>query len=163
MENPQSGDPWKYTLDLLNQMSTPVCTAGNRPHPRSKTVKFLALALANRRGLANREPVAHLHVVEKYSDLVIAVCWRDATFGCYGEQLWKRVMSRTRATCALSGLQIRRGDAVFRPWARGCKPVNVSLMILASAVAAPTEEACASAVTSPQLSARAAGRAPGQM
>lgn len=161
MEHPQSADPWKYTLDLLHQMSTPPGAAGDRARPLSKAVQLLALP--RRRDLANRESVAHLHVVEQYSDLVITVCWRDPTFGCYGEQLWKRVTSRTRAICALSGLQIRRGDAVFRPWARGCKPVNVSLMILASAVATLAEEACTSAVTFPQLSSHVVAPAPEQM
>jgi hypothetical protein len=150
MEYPQYANPWEYTLELLTQMSTPSRAANGHTRSLGNVAKFLALT--NRRNLANRKQVAHLHIVDKSSDSEITVCWRDATFGCYGEQIWKRVLSRTHTTCALSGLQIRRGDAVFRPWARGCKPVNVGLMILASAVAAPTEYACASCLMSPCLS-----------
>jgi hypothetical protein len=138
MENLQPADPWKSTLDLLTQMSAPAGLDDSQPRlPHGKEAPFLTLT--HQRNLASRESIVHLHIIEKSSDSAIVVCWRDSTSGCYGEQLWKRIVSRTRATCALSGSQIRRGDAVFRPWARGCKPVNVGLMILASAVAIPAE------------------------
>ncbi|WP_322012217.1 DUF3331 domain-containing protein [Paraburkholderia sp. J12] len=139
MNTSESAHAWQYTLDLLLQMSMPPCDES--AHARLAHGKDVRLpAPAGKRTLARCDSVAHLHIVEHSSDSAITVCWRDATSGCYGEQIWKRVLSRTRSTCALSGSQIHRGDEVFRPWARGCKPVNVSLMILASKVVDPADD-----------------------
>lgn len=134
MDNPDPSDAWKHTLDLLlsMQLSRPACDVDKDAHRLCRHAQLTAVG--NRRTRAGRDRVIHLHIIEKYSSSAIAICWRDATSGCYGEQLWKVVTARSGSTCALSGLRIRRGDAVFRPWARGYKPVNGDSMILASAV-----------------------------
>lgn len=136
MDNPEAADAWKYTVDLLMlmQLSNPSCAAGVQAHKSCKRTEFAAAA--NQRARVGRERIVHLHIIEKYSNSTIAVYWCDATAGCYGEQLWRVVTARAGSTCALSGLQIRRGDAVFRPAARGRKPANGDSMILASAVEA---------------------------
>jgi hypothetical protein len=132
MDTPETVDVWKHTLDLLMlmQLPKPSGSAGEAVHERCKLSGFATFG--NRRPRLVRG--VHLHIVEKYSNSTIAVCWRDATSGCYGEQLWRVVTARAGSTCALSGLQIRRGDAVFRPSTRGHKPANNDSMILASAV-----------------------------
>ncbi|ASL47718.1 hypothetical protein bAD24_III10005 [Burkholderia sp. AD24] len=146
MDNPETGDAWKYSLDLLMRMQLPNprrdpgSRFGADAHGCGKRTDVATRG--NRRARVVRERAVHLHIVEKYSSSAIAVCWRDATSGCYGEQLWKAVTARAGATCALSGLRIRRGDAVFRPWARGYKPINGDSMILASAVEQTAQEAC---------------------
>ena len=131
---PETADAWTYTLDLLMlmQLSPPSCTAGGEARERCRRAELITFG--DRRARLGR--VVHLDIVEKYSNSTIAVCWRDATSGCYGEQLWKVGTARAGSICALSGLQIRRGDAVFRPLTRGYKPANNDSMILACAVEA---------------------------
>lgn len=138
MDTPETVDAWKHTLDLLMlmQLSKRSGAAGEEAHKRCK---HPALATFGAR-YARLGRVVHVHVVEKYSSSTIAVCWRDATSGCYVEQLWKAVTARSGSTCALSGLQIRRGYAVFRPSTRGYKPANNDSMILACAVEARTRD-----------------------
>lgn len=146
MDHSEIADAWKYSLDLLTLMQLPKPRCGSRSGSGADTYgcckRTDVATRGKRRVRVVRERAVHLHIVEKYSSSAIAVCWRDATSGCYGEQLWKAVTARAGATCALSGLRIRRGDAVFRPWARGYKPGNGDSMILASAVAQTTQEAC---------------------
>lgn len=144
MDNPEIADAWKYSLDLLMLMRLPKPRpeCGSRADAHGGCKRTDVATRGKRRTRVVRERAVHLHIVEKYSSSAIAVCWRDATSGCYGEQLWKAVTARAGATCALSGLRIRRGDAVFRPWARGYKPINGDSMILASAVEQTTQQAC---------------------
>ncbi|RFU49721.1 DUF3331 domain-containing protein [Paraburkholderia sp. DHOC27] len=131
MDIHETGGAWKHTLTLLMQLSSPCVTDGTT---RTRCKRAKHVTTSNRTTRLDRKRAVHLHIVERDSASTITVCWRDATLGCYGEQLWKAVTARTGATCALSGLRIRRGDAVFRPLARGYIPVNVEAMILASAV-----------------------------
>lgn len=134
MPMPETADAWKYALDLLllMRLSTSSRAVGGEVRGYHRPGK--SGAFGNRRTRLTREQAVNLHIVEKYSKSTIAVCWRDATSGCYAEQLWRAVIARTGSTCALSGLQIRRGDAVFQPWGRGYKPANSDSMILATAV-----------------------------
>jgi len=135
MDIPQAADAWKYALDLLMQLSR---AAGGETHGPCRSAEFIAFG--DRRTRLDRERAVRLYIVEKCSTSTIAVCWRDATSGCYAEQLWRAVKAQAGSTCALSGLQIRPGDTVFRPWGRGYKPVNSDSMILATAVEATGTE-----------------------
>ncbi|SAL25083.1 hypothetical protein AWB64_02004 [Caballeronia sordidicola] len=132
MDTPQTVDAWKYTVDLLLMMQRAKLSCVTSAE---KQAYCTALGnQRNRRARLDHERVIHLHIVEKCSTSTVTVCWRDATSGCYEEQLWKMMVARAVSTCALSGLQIRPGDAVFRPSARGYKPANGDSMILVSAV-----------------------------
>jgi Domain of unknown function (DUF3331) len=134
MNTPEAADAWEYALDLLLliRLSKPSRAFGGEARGHCTPGEFAAFG--DRLARLARERAVNLHIVEKYSKSTIAVCWRDATSGCYAEQLWRAVIARTGSTCALSGLQIRPGDAVFRPWGRGYKPANSDSMILATAV-----------------------------
>ncbi|WP_408405825.1 DUF3331 domain-containing protein [Paraburkholderia sediminicola] len=73
--------------------------------------------------------------VERRSDKTIAVCWTDAMFGRYTEQLWVIGVARRKSTCALTGATIRRGDAVYRPRLTASHvPTNSEAMILVASM-----------------------------
>lgn len=73
--------------------------------------------------------------IERISDNVLAISWRDSTLGSYDEQRWRKRVSRIRGICALSGSQIKRGSVVYVPVTRGRHtPCNADAMILESAV-----------------------------
>ncbi|WP_407669577.1 DUF3331 domain-containing protein [Paraburkholderia heleia] len=77
---------------------------------------------------------SNITVVGRHSDVLIAVCLKDPTAGCYGEQPWRLTRARGRGVCALTSAPIRRGDLVYRPSVRGHVPVNAAWMLLASAI-----------------------------
>src|ERR1700722_19027002 len=66
------------------------------------------------------------------ADLLV-VDWSDACRGHCGAQDWRIVTARAAERCALSGTEIRKGDAVFKP-KRGQAKLNADEMILVSAV-----------------------------
>ena len=66
------------------------------------------------------------------ADLLV-VDWSDACRGHCGAQDWRIVTARAAGRCALSGTEIRKGDAVFKP-KRGQAKLNADEMILVSAV-----------------------------
>jgi hypothetical protein len=73
-------------------------------------------------------------VVDRPSARTATISWRDPTACCYGDQVWRAGVSRSRGVCAMSGRPILPGDAVFKPQARRPLPLNVGAMILATAV-----------------------------
>lgn len=75
-----------------------------------------------------------IDVMERLSESSVAVLWRDATRGRYGDQVWIVCRARTKGRCALSGAVIRRGDLVYKPRVRSAAPSNAAAMILASVV-----------------------------
>jgi hypothetical protein len=71
-------------------------------------------------------------VEERLPNASFALSWSDPTRCSYREQVWKRATARRAGVCVLSGVAIKRGDAVFRPQARRFKvPLNSGAMILA--------------------------------
>jgi hypothetical protein len=129
-------DAWQYTLDLLESVSsTDYKLRGVVPNQRSGS-GIRGVQMDARLGAP---PVtAHVKFIEHLSEELVTLCCHDATTGRYGEQSWKLAKARGGGVCALSGATIRRGDAVYRPWARGRSPSNAGWMVLASAI--PTDQ-----------------------
>jgi hypothetical protein len=74
--------------------------------------------------------------IERQDKGMALVSWCDPTMCHYIDQVWGQVVARSSGYCALTGQRIERGDAVFRPRARGRnRPANCDEMILASALA----------------------------
>lgn len=115
-------DAWTCTLALIDCLST---GAAARAASRMDicTTPHTAMHAA-----------AHMEFVERLSPTLVTFNWRDATSGCYGEQLWHLTTARARANCMLSGAAIRRGSAVYRPRLRGRRPANADWDILASTI-----------------------------
>jgi hypothetical protein len=80
-------------------------------------------------------PVPTVEIIEVVSDRMIIVAWQDPTGGRYGYQTWSRLLARRDAVCALTGLSVKRGDAVFQPKNfRDGRPANAESVILADEV-----------------------------
>ncbi|WP_184031918.1 DUF3331 domain-containing protein [Paraburkholderia sp. Cpub6] len=82
---------------------------------------------------------ARVSIVERLSSVTLSVCWSDSTMGHFGEQIWRIGLAHGRSFCALSGMPIKIGDSVFRPWVSETRvPANSHRMILASCVRVPS-------------------------
>jgi len=81
---------------------------------------------------ARRECV--VRVVDRVSARSVVVYWCDPTSCRYGDQLWRAGVAKGRGRCALSGVAIDAGDAVYRPRSGRLRPVNAAAMMLASEV-----------------------------
>ena len=111
-------DPWSQIIGRLSahwhDAAAPVCQASGRLNRRS-----------------HRAPT--IRSIEWQTDTTLLVSWSDATRGSYLDQTWRAGYARVRGVCALSGMSVERGDAVFRPFHRGAAPPsNAFDMILAS-------------------------------
>jgi hypothetical protein len=88
---------------------------------------------------AMMSPIANassIRRIEWQTSCTILVSWSDSTLGRYEDQTWRAGFARTTGICGLTGLPVRRGDAVFRPLQRvGATPTNALDMILARHVA----------------------------
>jgi hypothetical protein len=74
--------------------------------------------------------------IERQDNASALVSWCDPTMCHYVDQVWNQVTARNAGYCALTGQRIERGDAIFKPRARGRhRPVNCDEMILAAALA----------------------------
>ncbi|AOL08379.1 MULTISPECIES: DUF3331 domain-containing protein [Burkholderia] len=72
---------------------------------------------------------------ERQTDSSMLVSWSDPTHCRYDEQRWISAKARGLGRCALTGMPIRVGDAIYKPQWRGAKrPANCREMILASAL-----------------------------
>ena len=132
-----TGSAWQQTIDLLSAASEPVSSNGEPDCIRScKPVPITRSAseAANRRRATVRSWDAQgITLIRRHDPESITVCWSDATYGRYSDQLWRVCTARRSAVCALTGEKIRRGDAVFRPSPnRRHRPANADAMILAS-------------------------------
>ena|ERR1700744_106029 len=84
---------------------------------------------------SGRRTCAHVTVVERLSTMTISVTWSDPTLGHFADQVWRKGVAHTNAYCALTGIPIRRGDAVFRPRSHDFAiAANDEHMILASSI-----------------------------
>ena len=78
---------------------------------------------------------ARISIVEQPTAQTLTVCWSDPLSGHYADQLWRKGVAQKSSFCVLTGMRIRRGDAVFRPrTGERCVPVNREYMLLANAV-----------------------------
>lgn len=132
-----TGSAWQQTIDLLSAASEPFGPDGEpdgirccKPVPITRS----ASEAANRRRATVRSWDAQgITLIRRHDPESITVCWSDATYGRYSDQLWRVCTARRSAVCALTGEKIRRGDAVFRPSPnRRHRPANADAMILAS-------------------------------
>jgi hypothetical protein len=81
---------------------------------------------------------ARISIIERLSSVTLSICWSDSITGYFGEQIWRMSVARGQSTCALTGMPIKIGDLVFRPWASERRaPANSHRMILASCVRIP--------------------------
>ncbi|MGF6754386.1 DUF3331 domain-containing protein [Paraburkholderia sp. GAS334] len=79
--------------------------------------------------MANASSISH---IEWQTARTILISWSDSTLGRYQDQTWRAGFARTSGVCGLTGVPVRRGDAVFRPLIRAAiKPTNAFDMILA--------------------------------
>src|ERR1700731_2286089 len=141
---------WQHTLAMLALISSPP-----RFDNKNDSSGMLHGGSAARERVSNRvaprSPASvFIKILERCSPTSLAVCWCDATSGRFGDQLWTLGVAPREAICALSGAQIRCGDAIYRPRLRGhSSPSNADQSILASAVstneqsvAAPDGQPC---------------------
>nr|WP_244173577.1 DUF3331 domain-containing protein [Caballeronia temeraria] len=73
-----------------------------------------------------------IRLLERDSPTTATVAWSDSTSCFYGAQLWRRGTAKRVGVCSLSGQNIARGDAVYRPRRVHPAPRNVEAMILAA-------------------------------
>ncbi|TAM02021.1 MAG: DUF3331 domain-containing protein [Paraburkholderia sp.] len=134
-----TGSAWQQTIDLLSAASEPVSFTADlegsricKPVPVTRS----ASEAANRRRATVRSWDAQgITLIRRHDSDCITVCWSDATYGRYSDQLWRVCTARRSSVCALTGEKIRRGDAVFRPSPnRRHRPANADAMILASKI-----------------------------
>jgi Domain of unknown function (DUF3331) len=124
------GDAWVQTIGLLNLLS-----AGRGMDVDRKRKSLQRVQRGARDFMHDREPrEVCVRVIDRPSASTATIAWRDPTMGCYGDQVWRASVSRSHGVCAVSGLPIVPGDAVYRPRARHPLPLNVTEMILATVV-----------------------------
>ncbi|MGO4814699.1 DUF3331 domain-containing protein [Cupriavidus sp. 2MCAB6] len=121
-------DPWGSAIGLLRARQACQLYAGS--------------AWPDEEDPRHRRHTAIVSIVERTSSTLAVISWRDATHCRYGAQIWAAVSAREAGVCALSGLPIAKGQAVYRP--RPCRPParNAEAMILASVLhaARPTAD-----------------------
>jgi hypothetical protein len=74
---------------------------------------------------------AKIEILDQPTSRLAVLSWRDPTGCSYCYQTWYKALARRAGRCALSGVPIRPGDAVFRPRLKNTRPVNATAMILA--------------------------------
>ncbi|MFM0632735.1 DUF3331 domain-containing protein [Paraburkholderia xenovorans] len=102
----------------------------------SAAVRERDSAGANPRADDSEDPrVPAVQIIEVVNDRMIIVAWQDPTGGRYGYQTWTRVFAGRDTVCALTGLSVKRGVAVFHPKnLRDRRPANAESVILAGEV-----------------------------
>lgn len=130
-------DPWSFTLAALRRFSSPGASTQDISIPSSHELAQAAPSNpGTRRGLRTHHARAvKVTVLEQLPESLVALAWHDPTLCNYEEQIWSPMQARRAGRCALSGLRISRGDAVYTPRTRGKPaPLNEDAMILASAL-----------------------------
>lgn len=75
-----------------------------------------------------------MRVPERASATRVTLAWCDPSRCAYGDQQWYRTSARRSCVCAVSGLQIRRGESVYRPRMTRPPALNAEAMIRAEAL-----------------------------
>lgn len=131
-------DPWSQTLCLLDSLSCTEETSSGQSLARPPGVRVSARRSAHRRvaavACASDKRGAHIRVLERPTSRTAIVTWGDPTSCHYGDQVWRVARASSDGYCALSGQQIRRGDAVYRPSHYRLAPANAGSMMLAACV-----------------------------
>lgn len=128
-------DAWSQTLNLLVQISSDNVDGGHLGDADESADNFAPIRRRSARPIEYEKiRPAFISVLERYSPSMVSISWRDATYGRYGDQLWRLGVARSKSICDLSGATIRRGDRVYRPSLRGLSPKNATHAILAEAL-----------------------------
>ena len=140
---------WQHTLAMLALIASPFPSFDHQMDP-SANGRSASRDTRSSRVVPRSPASAFIEILERCSPTSIAVCWCNATSGRYGDQLWALGVAPRQATCALSGAQIRPGEAVYRPriQGKGRSPSNADQLILASVVST-FEQDIASSVGQP--------------
>ncbi|WP_322101444.1 DUF3331 domain-containing protein [Paraburkholderia sp. J41] len=127
----KAADPWAMTIGLLGQLR------GERGAPGA--IGALAKPRKSARRAA-RTAVAGLsvRVIERSTDTRLTLAWRDPSHCAYGDQEWYLTRARRSGVCAVTGREIRRGEAVYRPRPMRPQALNADAMI--HSVVLQTEE-----------------------
>ncbi|HTJ91559.1 MAG TPA: DUF3331 domain-containing protein [Pararobbsia sp.] len=132
-------DPWKGILHCLVEISAleAECTrhSANASHPLASR----DAANDRRRYQINaQDDGSHsariVNILDRLSERTVAVSWRDSTSCHYNDQIWRVGIARQPGCCAITGMHIEPGDAIYRPIPTVPAPLNAQAMILASAL-----------------------------
>jgi hypothetical protein len=130
-------DPWKGILHcLLETTSTADCAkTASGSHPLSSRE---AANDRRRFQIDAQDDGTHsariVNVLDRLSERTVAVSWRDSTSCHYNDQIWRVGIARQPGCCAITGMHIEPGDAIYRPIPAVPAPLNAQAMILASAL-----------------------------
>jgi hypothetical protein len=137
---PQRADPWTKIISDLSggkgcktARRSPRAVAA-RPYHASKKVRQ-AGSVKNEHGQPLLNKNVRVSFVERFGAKTVSLTWHDSTEACYGEQPWTLKIARSSGHCALTGMVVRRGDAVYSPASRAAtRPLNCTQMILSAAL-----------------------------
>ncbi|RKP56718.1 DUF3331 domain-containing protein [Pararobbsia silviterrae] len=133
------GDPWKGILHCLLESTT----ADECASPSASDSRALASREAandrRRYQIEAQDDGTHsgriVNVLDRLSERTVAVSWRDSTSCHYNDQIWRVGIAHQPGCCAITGMHIDPGDAIYRPIPAVPAPLNAHAMILASALA----------------------------
>lgn len=132
-------NPWSQVVSLLSYLSSGVDSAAIEQW-RAACRRGARAARTAKPGTPHQTtlvpaPRNKITAIERQDKASALISWCDPTMCHYVDQVWIGVTARNSGYCALTGRRIRRGDAVFKPRARGrLRPVNCEEMILAAAL-----------------------------
>jgi Domain of unknown function (DUF3331) len=132
-------DPWARTIKLLelttgcgSPTDVPISPIGNWEELSDRLTREWRDRDCNRRAGHCYFPSVLIRVLERPTKTSAVIYWSEPGLCLYGYQQWRATGAPTDGRCALSGMPIRKGNRVFRPWSRECTPHNADAMVLAS-------------------------------
>ncbi|RKT27575.1 uncharacterized protein DUF3331 [Paraburkholderia sp. RAU2J] len=124
-------DPWMKTIGLLKLLS-------GLDSERNEVLASLGQNACRRAPsscVLTKRVTFPVKVIERPDPNTLMIAWCDPTSCHYGDQIWGACVARNSGVCAISGMRIRRGDAIYRPrTSRLVHPVNADAMILFSVI-----------------------------
>lgn len=135
MDSCVNNEPWKQTVISLQRASSP--SGHDDASIQGDVVRYgkPACNLPGALRSASSQPFSGcIRILERLSSTAVSVYWYDATCGHYADQIWRRTRSRHKTICTLTGMPVKRGDAIYRPSKHGVRPVNANYSILACAL-----------------------------
>jgi hypothetical protein len=131
-------DPWKGILHCLRE-TTATSECANPAISASRSLASREAANDRRRfQIDARDDGSRsariVNVLDRLSERTVAVSWRDSTSCHYNDQIWRVGIARQPGCCAITGMHIEPGDAIYRPIPTVPAPLNAQAMILATAL-----------------------------
>ena len=117
-------DPWTQTLILLR------CLNHVEDAAVEAQLRYSCTAEPIRDG--DRPFGLKVRVTGRTTSRTVTVNWCSVSCGHYGDQIWRHAIASRNGFCALSGDEIRRGDAIYKPSSGRATPANADAMILAT-------------------------------